>query len=394
MIHKKNLGFIAFGARGAGMAQDCAREMGTFIEPAAAADPNVKSATKRMEKIGLSFPIYSTPEEMIEKCDHLDALFISSPNDCHLESFRAIAKTGLPLLMEKPIEGDLERFTILTHEMRGYGAPIMIGHCMRHAPILRRARRFIDEGWLGTVTSMRFVQNCCYGEQMFRGWRRRSDKVTSMYVEKATHDFDIMHMMNGDAFATGVFALSRQAKFGGDKPNDLRCEDCPEQLSCGESILNINQTVYGRELDLGDATYCVYAQEADVCDEDMCMIEFANGVRGSYSQTFFTPLNYKGRVYTVVGTEGVLDIDLGHEHGLLTVNQRSAAKTDQVRMIFDYLGRGHYFGDYHMLRNFHEMICGREAPRSTLEAAVAAEALGMAAVKSTQTKQFEAVEIP
>jgi predicted dehydrogenase len=393
-MHKKKLGFIAFGKRGAILARDCAKELGDFFEPAAAADPDTAGAKERMKKIGLSLPVYSTPEEMIENSDHLDALFISTPEDCHLESFRAIAKTGLPLLMEKPLEGDLERFAILTREMREYDAPVMIGHCMRHAPILRRARQFIDEGWLGKITSMRFVQNCCYGEQMFRGWRRRSDKVTSMYVEKSTHDFDIMHMMNGDAFATGVFAFSRQAKFGGDKPNDLKCKDCPEQLSCSESILNHNETVYGRELDLTGQDYCVYAQEADVGDDEMCMIEFANGVQGSYAQTFFTPLNYTGRIYTVVGTEGVMDINMGHGQGLLTVNQRSAAKSDQLRMTFDYLGHGHYLGDHHMLRNFYEMICGREEPFTTLEAAVAAEALGMAAVKSVKSKQFETVQIP
>jgi predicted dehydrogenase len=393
-MHKKKLGFIAFGARATAVAADCGKELGDFFEPAAAVDPDAETARARMEKIGLSIPVYATPEEMLNHVDHLDALFISSPNDCHLESFRAIAKTGLPLMMEKPIEADRDRFVMLTREMRAYGAPIIIGHCMRHAPILRRARQFIEEGWLGEVTSMRFVQNCCYGEQAFRGWRRRTDRLTSMFVEKATHDFDIMHMMNGDAFATGVFAMSRQAKFGGDKPNDLKCKDCPEQLSCTESILNTDELVYGFELDLTGRDYCVYAQEADVCDEDMCMITFANGVHGSYAQTFFTPLSYKGRIYTVVGTEGVLDIDLGHARGTLSVHQRTAAENDRLQMSFDYLGRGHYFGDHFMLRNFYEMVCGREEPRTTVDAAAAAEALGMAAVESAEKRQFIDVALP
>ena len=79
-----------------------------------------------------------------------------------------------------------------------YKAPILVGHCMRHAPIFKKARELIEHGAIGKVTSMCFVQNCHYGDVFFRCWHRRSEVITSLYLKKASHDFDIMHMLNGD----------------------------------------------------------------------------------------------------------------------------------------------------------------------------------------------------
>jgi len=92
---------------------------------------------------------------------------------------------------------------------------------MRHAPIFKKARELIEHGAIGKVTSMCFVQNCHYGDVFFRCWHRRSEVITSLYLKKASHDFDIMHMLNGDNYAESVFAFPKRYKFGGDKPNDL-----------------------------------------------------------------------------------------------------------------------------------------------------------------------------
>lgn len=85
-MQRKKIGFIAFSARGANLAQDCVRELGDFLEPAAAFDPNTADAEEKMRQRGLSIPIYPTVEEMLANAGQLDWLFISSPEDCHLES--------------------------------------------------------------------------------------------------------------------------------------------------------------------------------------------------------------------------------------------------------------------------------------------------------------------
>lgn len=389
----KKVAILGFGGRARCYVNDFRSSLGDKIQVAAVVDPDVQGATARLKTLGIAASVYAAPEQMLAETKDIDGFIITSPDNCHLESFRSVAHLNKPVLIEKPLEGDADNFRALAPELLACKAPILVGHCMRHAPILKKAKELIDQGCIGKVTSMRFVQNCHYGDCFFRGWHRRSEVITSLYLEKASHDFDIMHMMNGDNYAKSVFAFSRRYKFGGDKPNDLTCPECPEQLTCPESLLNQQATINGDAVtqERVGRNKCVWAREADIGDDEMCMIEFSNGVQGSYIQTFYTPANYKGRVYTVIGRDGVMDIDVGHYHGSISVNQRYGTKGDSMHYDFDYLGRNHYNGDTYLVRNFLGIMQGIEQPFTTAEAAIAAENTGLAAVRSVKNRTLEQI---
>lgn len=390
----KNVAVLGFGSRGSCYARSFRESLGGRVRVVAVADPDAQGATERLSSLDISAPVYSTPEEMLAAEKGIDGFIIATPDNCHLESFRSIAHLNTPIVLEKPLEGSEANFRQLAPELLACSAPILVGHCMRHAPILKKARELIDQGWIGKVNSMRFVQNCHYGDVFFRGWHRRSEAITSLYVEKATHDFDVMHMMNAEHYATSVFALSKRYKYGGDKPNDLTCSECPEEVTCPESILNQRATARGDEVveERVGRDKCVWAAEADIGDDEMCVVEFSNGVQGSYVQTFYTPESYGGRVYTVIGSGGVLHIDLGHYHGRISLNQRYGTRNDGMHYDFDYLGRNHYNGDMYVVRNFLGIMQGREEPLTTVEAAIAAENTGLAAARSVKSRQLEQVD--
>jgi predicted dehydrogenase len=385
---------IGFGNRAQCYAREFSNSLGDKVQVTAVVDPDVKVVTERLGRLGIRASVYVTPTEMIAAEKDIDGIIITTPDNCHLESFRAVAQLDKPILMEKPLEGNEDNFRHLATELLACKAPVLVGHCMRHAPVLKKARELIVQGVIGKITSMRFVQNCHYGDVFFRGWHRRSEAITSLYLEKASHDFDIMHMMNGDNYAESVFAFSKRYKFGGDKPNDLVCSECSEELTCQESILNQQAIINGGEVtqERIGRNKCVWAREADIGDDEMCMVEFSNGVQGSYIQTFYTPANYKGRVYTVIGNEGVMDIDLGHCKGRISVHQRYGTRNDSIHYDFDYLGRNHYNGDTYIVRNFLGIMRGTETPLTTVEAAIAAENTGLAAVRSVKKRQLELVE--
>jgi predicted dehydrogenase len=385
---------LGFGSRAQCYARDFRNSLGGKVQIAAVADPDVSGASKRLENMNIAASVYSTPEEMLAVEKDIDGVIITTPDNCHLESFMAVKHLNKAILIEKPLEGDTDNFSKLAPELMAYKAPILVGHCMRHAPIFKKAKELLEQGVIGKVTSMRFVQNCHYGDVFFRGWHRKSEAITSLYLEKASHDFDIMHMLNGDNYAESVFAFSKRYKYGGDKPNELVCSECPEEVSCSESVLNQQATINGTEVtqERVGRNKCVWAQEADIGDDEMCMIEFSNGVQGSYIQTFYTPANYKGRVYTVIGKEGVLDIDVGHHKGKISVHQRYGTNKDSTCYNFDYLGRNHYNGDTYIVRNFLGMMQGIEEPFTTAEAAIAAENTGLAAVRSVKNRKLEEVK--
>ncbi|MCF6175506.1 MAG: Gfo/Idh/MocA family oxidoreductase [Victivallaceae bacterium] len=390
----KKIVILGFGNRAQCYAREFRNSLGNKVQIVAVVDPDIQGAKKRLNALNISATVYSTPEAMIVAEKEIDGIIIATPDNCHLESFRAVAVLNKPILMEKPLEGNAGNFSELAPELLAYKAPILVGHCMRHAPIFKKAKALLDAEVIGKITSMRFVQNCHYGDVFFRGWHRKSEAITSLYLEKASHDFDIMHMMNGDNYAESVFAFSKRYKYGGDKPNELTCAECPEEVSCPESVLNQQATINGMAVTVERVgrNKCVWAQEADIGDDEMCMIEFSNGVQGSYIQTFYTPANYKGRVYTVIGENGVLDIDVGHHHGRISVHQRYATKGDSTNYDFDYLGRNHYNGDTYIVRNFLGIMQGTEQPFTTAAAAIAAENIGLAAVRSVKSRQLETVE--
>jgi predicted dehydrogenase len=391
----KKVVILGFGGRAQCYAREFRNSLGGKVQLTAVVDTDPQGAKARLESLKISAAVYSTPEVMIAAEKEIDGIIICTPDNCHLKSFRSVKHLNKPILMEKPLEGDVGNFSELAPELLAYKAPILVGHCMRHAPILKKAKALLDQGVIGKVTSMRFVQNCHYGDCFFRGWHRKSEAITSLYLEKASHDFDIMHMLNGDNYAESVFAFSKRFKYGGDKPNDLICAECSEAVSCSESLLNQQATINGSEVTVERVgrNKCVWAEEADIGDDEMCMIEFSNGVQGSYIQTFYTPANYKGRVYTIIGKDGVLDIDVGHHNGRISVHQRYATRGDSTHYEFDYLGRNHYNGDTYIVRNFLGVMQGTEQPFTTAEAAIAAEKTGLAAVRSVKNRQLETVEV-
>ncbi len=393
---QKKIAIIGFGNRGLAYVKGFRESLGEKIAITAVVDPDLPGVSGRLKRLNLQTDIYSTVQEMLSKQKHLDGLIISSPDNCHLESFQAVAHLDKPILFEKPLEGNRDKFYKLVDGFRQYQGQISVGHCMRHAPILRKAKELIDRGWIGRVTSMRFVQNCHYGDVFFRGWHRRKESITSLFLEKATHDFDIMHMMNNNNFAESVFAFSKRYKYGGNKPDDLHCTDCPDEVECPESLLNLCRAVRGESGAQAEERVgrdkCVWAKEIEIDDDQMCLIEFSNGVQGCYIQTFYTPANYRGRVYTIVGTEGVLDIDMGEFHGQIKFFPGYGTKKDKMVYEFDYLGRNHYNGDFYLVRNFLGLMQGKEKPLTTIPEAIVAELTGLAAVKSVETRKLERID--
>ncbi len=70
---------------------------------------------------------------------------------------------------------------------------------------------------------------------------------------------------------------------------------------------------------LSEKDACVYAKDANVNDNETCIIQFDNGCFGTYTQVFFSPRSYHHRIYEIIGTEGAMEID----SALRGVNERN-----------------------------------------------------------------------
>ena len=385
------IGVIGWGGRGRCLGTECAGSTAGKAQITACVEPSDEAWILAEENCNVHPERYKTVSQMMNS-EKLDAVVIASSNYVHLENLMELGDLGLPMLLEKPLESSLEKIFDVVRYCQNYSAPILIGHCMRYAPIIVEAEKLLRRGDIGDICSVRFVQNCHYGNNMFHNWRQLREFSGTMLLEKATHDFDIMLSLVGDV-PDAVAAIQKLQAFGGDKSPELTCTECPEMLSCKESRFNRGDRAGRPELGLEniqrvDNDRCVYNSAVDTPDNDQCLINFRGGAFGTYVQWFFSPQNYHHRVYEIHGSEGAMEIDLGTDMGHIKLTPRFGYGHDDVNYDFDYIGRNHYNGDGVMLRHFMQVVKDEAAPTTTVAQAFASEMLGYASIKSSETRQF------
>ncbi len=390
MAKQYQIGVIGLGVRGSLIASDLENFSRGQIRFKACVEINEDMYSRACGKYGYKPTCYATIEEMLTK-ETLDGIVISTPHDLHAENLETLKNETIPLLLEKPLDSSLDRICKVVELSKAYSGEILVGHCMRFAPILQSAKDLIKSGEIGSVRSFRLVQNCHYGNVGYcTPWRRKTERSGSWLVGKATHDLDILLWIMGSV-PKDVFASSKLTHFGGNKSNELRCRDCDEILTCPESTVQVierNHAGIHDEFE-GRQDYCVFASEIDLHDNDHVLIELENGCSGTYVQCYYTPRNYRHRVYEFYGSGGVMEVDLGAEKGgKISICKRNDNAGSSKELVFDYNNRNHYDGDRGMCLNFLNMMRGTEKPFATVEHAFAAEMLGYAADKSAKERKL------
>ena len=384
---KVRIGVAGWGGRGGLVTTEAVMATGGLMELVGCFDPIDENYEKGCRRWKITPTRYDSVRQMVDQAK-LDGVIIASPNMCHLDNIKELEGLDIPVLMEKPLDSTFEKICEMVRFSRAYKGPVLVGHCMRYAPIVEETKKMLDRGDIGKLCSVRFVQNCHYGNGAFHNWRRTREGGGTQLIEKATHDFDIMMHMVGD-LPTSVFAINKLQAFGGDKPNDLRCRDCDERRTCPESIQNIqfrSGNFQVEELKNAKDDLCVYAKEVDIHDNEHVMLDFKGGVFGTYVQWFFSPRSYHHRIYEFHGTLGALELDLGSEFGgKITFCPRFGTLADKQVYNIDYLQRNHYNGDGNMGNHFYEVCTGQAQPRTTVEQAFM---VGHAAVQSGDNRKL------
>jgi predicted dehydrogenase len=387
-IRTVNIGVVGFGGcRGGGMTHVGNMVMGGHVVCVAAFEPSDEGFSWACKHFEAQPRRYPSVREMAGN-KKLDGIIIASPNHCHLSNLKELKGLSLPVMLEKPLDSTWEKICELALFARSYTGNILIGHCLRYAPLFQRVKELIEQGAVGRICSVRYTQNCPYGNGMFHNWRREKSKGGTMMIEKATHDLDIIQWLI-DAYPTSVFASTKQMAFGGDKPDDLICNRCDERLVCQESDLNqwyVRHQGYGH---VDNAWPCCYAKAADVPDDEICLLQYESGVHVSYIATYYTPECYKHREIQIVGLGGVMEISQhdGSGKAEIAVYPRYGKPGEVTRQTFNAHGRGHLEGDQGIIRHFYDVIVKGVKPQTTVYQAFLAEAVGYAAMRSNDERR-------
>jgi predicted dehydrogenase len=91
--------------------------------------------------------------------DEVDAVYIATPPDSHLEYTRRVAEAGKPVYVEKPMARTAAECEAMVDACARAGVKLFVAYYRRQLPIHDRVRQLLADGAIGTprVTSIRHV---------------------------------------------------------------------------------------------------------------------------------------------------------------------------------------------------------------------------------------------
>lgn len=245
--------------------------------------------------------------------DDIDAIAVMSPDFTHEEYVCAAFDAGKHVFSEKPMAITIDGCDRMLRAWVESKKQFMIGFNMRYMNIFRVMKDAVDSGAIGEVKVVwvrHFVGTG--GDWYYHDWHAAAKNSTSLLLQKASHDIDMIHWITGQ-YGKRVAASGGLDYYGGDKPNDLRCPNCDERGTCVE--------VYGSDRKSNNTMdMCVFRKEVDVEDNSTVMMELDGGIKATYMQCHFSPDYWRN--YTFIGTEGRIEnLDDGSKIILRTRNR-------------------------------------------------------------------------
>jgi len=313
-------------------------------------------------------------QELLSRED-IDAVAIASPDFTHEEYVCAAFQAGKHIFCEKPMAITTEGCDRMLQAWKESGKQFMIGFNMRYMNIFRVMKDVVDSGAIGEVKAVwvrHFVGHG--GEWYYHDWHGASRNSTGLLLQKASHDIDMIHWITGH-YGKRVIGFGSLDYYGGDKPNDLVCNECDEKETCVEYQ-------YKEGGKANKMNMCVYRKEIDVEDNSTILIELDNGIKATYMQCHYTP-DYC-RNYTFIGTEGRLEnLDDGSQVIVKLRNRSNRWKNlaDHRYNVKPAAG-GHGGADPLLARDFLDMIFEGKEPVATPMAGRMSVAVGVAGTHS------------
>ena len=364
---------------------------------AGSSDPYLQAVGKLrpdLEKI----PFYDDLETLLARHD-IDTVAICSHCCTHAGMVKIAVQHKLNILLEKPIaisEEDVESIWAL---LRNYPKVATVNFTMRGAPVTRSAQRHVADGDIGEIVSVQYINNVHYGDCYFRKWMRTREKIGSLFLQKATHDFDVINSVIG-LRPVRIAAFGSRKFFGGDRPNTLHCDECADKWQCPQSsyLLKFDADKYFppyRE------RLCVYASEIDIDDNHTVIIQYENDVNVSYSQTFCVPHGAAQRGGIFVGDKGLMKLEYYGEYvdgaigkSYLDIYQSHAKPDSIIHEVHDWAGRSHFDGtEYGFLAKLALLRGEKTAIRNTIQEGYVSAKMCLAAQRSIEEQKMVNIEL-
>lgn len=308
--------------------------------------------------------------ELVARKD-LDVIGVFTPDNLHAEPVVAALEAGKHVFSEKPMAISVADCDRMLAAWRASGKRLMVGHNMRYSDAFLTLRDVVQSGRLGEVHAV-WVRHFVGmgGWYYFHDYRANRRGSNTLLLQKGSHDLDMIHFLTGRK-TLRVTAMGALDYYGGDKPNDLHCAECPEQFSCPDFSAREGKT------------HCCYRQEVDVEDHSLVLLDLGD-VRAAYLQCHYAAVT--DRNYVLMGSNGQAELT-GHTI-TVTTHKGNAGKAHSISTFaaatyqVGTSAGGHGGADPRLCRAFLDYVLDGVEPLCRPEDGRLAVAVGCAAAES------------
>lgn len=399
----KTLVLIGAGARGMIYARQIQKSGRARI--VAVAEIKADRREQAMRELGLTEKdMYNHADELLQAGRLADACIIATQDRDHYDEAIKALNLHYDLLLEKPISPSAEECVHIAQLAQEKGCRVAVCHVLRYAPFFVALKKIIDSGELGRVIEIQHnenIGNFHMAHSFVRGNWRNSEEACPIILAKSCHDLDLLVWLVGSkcesvaSFGELTYFKEENAPAGSTD----RCLDCPVAKDCRYDVrktylenigawpttaLTLDQTEEGVTQALREGPYgrCVYRCDNDVCDHQVTLLRFENGVTATFNLSAFT--NRVARTMKIMCEHG--EIRASETAGCIEVipfASTGVAETN-ARVVYPARGgKGHGGGDEGIVRALLDMLEGKCAQvSSNIAASVESHLMAEAAERS------------
>ena len=297
------LALIGAGQRGMIYARYAAEEFGHRITAVADIDPDKRNSAAKRLNIAPEM-VFEDAESFFAAGKLADALIIASMDRAHYGQAMQALALGYDILLEKPISPDAQECLRLQKAAHEYGRKIVVCHVLRYTNFFAAIKEILDSGELGKVVTIQHAENVGnfhMAHSFVRGNWRNSTQSSPIIMQKSCHDMDILVWLT-DNEAKTVSSFGRRTFFreeNAPEGSGARCLECAAAENCRfdarkaylpiagawpAAVVTEDATREGvlKALETSPYGRCVFRCDNDVCDHQVTIIEFKNGVTATF----------------------------------------------------------------------------------------------------------------
>lgn len=330
-----------------------------------------------------------------------DAVIISSMDRDHYEQTMEALELGYDILLEKPISPSPTETLEIQRKANEKGRKVIVCHVLRYTNFFAEIKKIVDSNELGKIITIQHnenIGNYHMAHSFVRGNWRRSDLASPLIMQKSCHDMDILAWLVGSE-AKRISSYGELTYFKEENAPPLssdRCLSCQAAPDCrfdarkaylpirGQwpaTVLTADQSEAGllKALETGPYGKCVYRTDNDVCDHQVTLIEFKNGVTVTFNLSAFT--NKMNRTLKIMCEHGeIRGDDSLNVIEITRFSSNIAERGEQTVIRPAAVGGGHNGGDAGLMADFLSLMeSGGTHSRSSIDQSVESHVMAYAA---------------